>query len=87
MAMERAHGVLYGALLRDRGKLKESDLYGLLTRRVKAGAPLASADPEADAGYALLGTRARRSSDEPRRFIARCWRSSPVWRIGPGACA
>ena len=34
------------------------DLYGLLTRRVKAGAPVASADPEADAGYALLGTRA-----------------------------
>ncbi|MDO8679194.1 MAG: hypothetical protein Q7R30_11620 [Acidobacteriota bacterium] len=58
IAVERAHGVLYGALLRDRGKVKESDLYGLLTRRVKAGAPVASADPEADAGYALLGTRA-----------------------------
>ena len=58
MAMERAHGVLYGALLRDRGKVKESDLYGMLTRRVNAGAPLASADPEADVGYALLGTRA-----------------------------
>ena len=57
IAMERAHGALYGALLRDRGKLKESDLYALLTRRVKAGAPVASADPEADAGYAMLGTR------------------------------
>jgi hypothetical protein len=58
IAVERAHGVLYGALLRDRGKVKEADLYGRLTRRVKAAAPVASADPEADAGYALLGTRA-----------------------------
>jgi hypothetical protein len=57
IAVERAHGVLYGALLRDRAKVKESDLYALLTRRVKAGAPVASADPEADAGYAMLGTR------------------------------
>jgi hypothetical protein len=58
IAMERAHGVLYGALLRDREKVKESALYGLLTRRVNAGAPVSSTDPEADAGYALLGTRA-----------------------------
>lgn len=58
IAVERAHGVLYGALLRDRGKVKESALYGLLTRRVTAVASLARADPEADAGYALLGMRA-----------------------------
>ena len=57
MAMERAHGVLYGALLRDRGKVKESELYGVLTRRVNAGARVSSTDPEAEAGYALLGTR------------------------------
>lgn len=74
IAMERAHGVLYGALLRDRGKVKESDLYGRLTRRVKAGAPAASADPEADAGYALLGTRAaeviRRTQTFHREVLA-----------------
>jgi hypothetical protein len=58
IAMERAHGVLYGALVQNRGKVKESDLYGLLTRRVKAGVHVSSADLEADAGYALLGTRA-----------------------------
>lgn len=57
IALERAHGVLYGALLRDRAKVKESDLYALLTRRVKAGAAVAIADPEADTGYAMLGTR------------------------------
>ena len=57
IAVERAHGVLYGAFFRDRAKVKESDLYLLLTRRVKAGAPAASADPEAHAGYAMLGTR------------------------------
>ena len=37
--------------------MNEADLYGWLTRRVTAGAPVASADPEADAGYAALGTR------------------------------
>ena len=57
IAMERAHGIVYGTLLRDEGKLRESDLYALLTRRVTTGAPVASADPEADAGYARLGAR------------------------------
>lgn len=56
-ALERAHGVVYGALLRDRGTVKESDLYVRLTGRVTAAAPVAGADPEADAGYAMLGTR------------------------------
>ena len=58
IAMERAHGVLYGALVRDRGKVKESDVHRLLTSRVSDDAPVSRPDPEADAGYALLGPRA-----------------------------
>jgi len=57
VTLERAQGVLYGVLARDRGRVRESDTYGLLTRRVSAGALIPRPDPEADAGYALLGTR------------------------------
>ena len=57
IAMERAHGVFYGALARGRGKVKEADVYGLLTRRVTEGALSSRPDPEAAAGYAVLGSR------------------------------
>jgi hypothetical protein len=54
---ERAHGVLYGALARGRGKVRESETFRLLTRRLAPGAAHASPDPESDAGYARLGPR------------------------------
>jgi hypothetical protein len=55
--LERAHGVLYGALARDRGKVQQSDIYRLLARRVTEGAASSRPDPEAEAGYAVLGAR------------------------------
>ena len=58
IALERAHGILYGRLAQERGKGRESDIYGLLTRRVTQGAAAAHPDPEAEAGYAALGPRA-----------------------------
>jgi hypothetical protein len=58
VTLEHAHGIVYGALARNKGKVKESVLYGLLTKRVADGAPVARPDPEAEAGYALLGPRA-----------------------------
>lgn len=55
--MERAHGVLYGALARGRAKVNEPETYRLMARRVSAGALNSRPDPEADAGYAVLGAR------------------------------
>jgi hypothetical protein len=55
---ERAHGVLYGALARGRGQVREAETFRLLTRRVAPGAVPANADPESEAGYARLGVRA-----------------------------
>ena len=57
VGIERAHGVLYGALARGRGKSHESATYALMTRRVAAGAANLRSDPEATAGYAALGER------------------------------
>lgn len=57
VGMERAHGVLYGALARGRGKVLESETYRLMTRRTAAGSLNSRPDPEADAGYAVLGAR------------------------------
>lgn len=56
-AAERAHGVLYGALAAKKGKVKETEVYGALTRRVAVGAVNPRLDPEAAAGYGVLGTR------------------------------
>ncbi len=59
LGMERAHGVLYGALARGRGKEKvnESETYRLMARRTSAGVLNSRPDPQADAGYAVLGAR------------------------------
>jgi hypothetical protein len=54
---ERAHGVLYGALARARGKPREAETARLMTRRLAPTAAPAAADPESDAGYAVLGPR------------------------------
>ena len=57
VGMERAHGVLYGALARGRGKVRESETYTLMMRRTSGGTQPSRPDPEADAGYAVLGAR------------------------------
>ena len=53
----RAHGVLYGALARGRGRVREAETFGLMMRRTSPGAQLSRPDPEAEAGYAVLGAR------------------------------
>lgn len=58
IGLERAHGVLYGALTRGKGKFRESDVFALLRQRVRIGSGLAASDPDADSGYAALGARA-----------------------------
>ena len=55
---ERAHGVLYGALARGRGEVREAETFARMTRRTSPGAAYSRPDPEADAGYAVLGARA-----------------------------
>ena len=55
--VERAHGVLYGALARGRGKAPEAETYRRMMRRTAAGAPVLDRDVEAEAGYAALGVR------------------------------
>jgi hypothetical protein len=59
IGLERAHGVLYGALTRGKGKVrvKESDVFALLKQRAHGTSDLATPDPDADAGYATLGAR------------------------------
>jgi hypothetical protein len=54
---ERAHGALYGALARDRGKVREAETFRLMTRRIAVPAMAPGSDPESDAGYARLGAR------------------------------
>ena len=58
IGIERAHGVLYGALIQGRGKVQESDVYRRMTERVVASAAArASRDIDAEKGYAALGAR------------------------------
>jgi hypothetical protein len=57
IGLERAHGVLYGALALGRGKVTESDVYRQMTRRIAGSALSSLPDPEADKGYAALGAR------------------------------
>lgn len=58
VAIERAQAVYLGALAQGRDKVKEQDVYKLLTRRVADLASSASPDPEAEKGYAAIGARA-----------------------------
>jgi len=55
IGLERAHGVLYGALIQGKGKLNEADVYRRMTGRLASGA--AGRDAEAEKGYASLGAR------------------------------
>ena len=48
IGLERAHGVLYGALIQGKGKLNEADVYRRMTGRVASGA--AGRDAEAEKG-------------------------------------
>ena len=57
VGLERAHGVLYGALIQGRGKVKDADVYRLMTQRIAAAATTPRSDPEAEQGYAALGAR------------------------------
>jgi hypothetical protein len=58
IGLERAHGVLYGALIQSRGKLKEPDVYRRMTERLAADAATRAArDLEAEKGYDALGAR------------------------------
>lgn len=58
VGLERAHGVFYGALMQGRGKVKEADIYRLMAQRASDSTAVSRPDPEADSGYAALGTRA-----------------------------
>jgi hypothetical protein len=74
IGLERAHGVLYGALTRGKGKVSESDVFRLMNERIAQGAASAQPDPEADKGYAALGPRAaeiiRRAQQFHREVLA-----------------
>ena len=56
IALERAHGVLYGALARGKGKVNEPEVFRLMTGRMAQST--SRPDPDADKGYAALGSRA-----------------------------
>jgi hypothetical protein len=58
VALERAQGVLYGALVAGNGKVNESDVLRLMTRRLTDVGASSRPDPEADRGFAALGERA-----------------------------
>lgn len=58
IGLERAHSVFYRALVNQRGKVKEADVFRLMTERIADGASGSPPDAEADAGYAALGPRA-----------------------------
>jgi hypothetical protein len=57
IGLERAHGVLYGALAQKKSKVSEPDVYRLMTRRMTELSIGSSRDPEAEKGYAALGAR------------------------------
>ncbi len=57
IGLERAHGVLYGALAQGRGKVRESDVSRLMTQRITERALNSRPDPKAEEGYAALGAR------------------------------
>ena len=53
----RAHGVLYGELARGRARVREVETFALMMRRMSPGALMSRPDPEAEAGYAVLGAK------------------------------
>ena len=57
VGLERAQGVLFGALMAGTGTVDEAAVFQRMTRRLSDLAAVARPDPEADRGYAALGTR------------------------------
>jgi hypothetical protein len=57
VGIERAQGVLYGALVAGNGKVDEVDVLRRMTSRLWETAASSKPDPQADAGFAALGTR------------------------------
>lgn len=57
MGLERAHGVLYGALGRGKGQFNEADLFERLKERNVGTQRLSDPGDDADKGYATLGKR------------------------------
>ena len=57
IGLERAHGVFYAALAPGKGKVNESDVFRLMSRRFTDSAWSARPDPEAEKVSAVLGTR------------------------------
>ena len=55
VGLERAQGVLFGALVAGKGKVDEADLFQRMNRRFADQAASARPDPEADKGFAALG--------------------------------
>ena len=68
--------MLYGALLRGRGKVNEADIYRLMTQRIAAGRRARAPIPRQNRGTPRSVREQPRSSAERTRSIERCWRSS-----------
>src|SRR4051812_2621634 len=58
VGLERAQGVLFGALIAGNGKVDEADLFRRMNRRLTDMAGSARPDAEADRGFAALGSPA-----------------------------
>lgn len=73
-AIERTQGAFFGALVQGRDKVKEPEVYRLLTKRATDIASAANPDPESDKGFAALGARGasviRRAYDFHREVLA-----------------
>lgn len=56
--LERAHGVMYGALVRNRGHVDEAEVQRAMRQRLDGPVNGATPDAEAERGYQALGPRA-----------------------------
>ena len=68
MALERAQGVLFGALIKGNGTVNEADVLRRVTRRASDLSSLTRPDVEADQGFDALGARAAAIVREAHRF-------------------
>lgn len=55
IGLERAQGVLYGALMSGKGKIDEADVFSRMKRRLVDASASGQPDPEADKGFTSLG--------------------------------
>jgi len=80
VALERAQGVLFGALIAGKGKVDEADLFQRMNRRLSDTGASARPDPEADKGFAALGAPAEaiiRRTYAFQREVAAVFASTP----------